>query len=250
MVFPHQGQNHANGIKNEKDVVKYQNLHPTSNFNNCLLDKYQVPSLNWTHEGGTQTKADAIVHLSNKHQIPISIKNHNEGSLDWLNTTKDVPESLKLITKEFKEKYISKENIDEAMREELENIFHEELNKFSSQTLSIMLNNLFDKYPEWILVNDQKNKRFITFNKINLKRIFDKDNDFILKSTRAKSSRQIWLKNEQGLEVNTNLRIRIHLNNGISALFSKKGSSPCIKIQQDKVDEFIASCSDKIIDQY
>lgn len=250
MVFPHQGQNHANGIKNEKDVVEYQNSHPDSNFNICIKNNYQVTSLNWIHEGGTQTKADAIIHLSNKNQIPISIKNHIEGSLDWLNTTKDIPDSLKLTTREFKEKYLSKENIDETMREELETIFYEELNQFSSQKLSTMLNELYNKYPEWILINDQKNKRFIAFHKINLKRIFDKDNQFILKSTRAKSSRQIWLKNNDGSETNTNLRIRIHLNNGISALFSKKGSSPCIKIQQDKVDDFISSCSDKIIDYY
>jgi hypothetical protein len=254
MVFPHQGENHIIGINNEKDIVAFMNSNPSCKFNSLLKITFVAENIHWEHKGGTATKSDAIVHLPSKEHINISIKNHNVGTLDWVNTTKGVTDYIKLPIREFQKKYSSDENavvnVDEKMRDELESTFSKILDDYNIKELPVMLDNLFHKYPEFILINDQKNKRFIAFNKFNLERLFNKDNNFIFKSTRAKTSRQIWLKNEDGTEINTNLRIRIHLNNGINALFSKKGSVPCIKIQQDNVDEFIASCSDKTIDYY
>ena len=37
-------------------------------------------------------------------ELGISIKNHKEGSFDWINTTKNVPKELKESIIEFKEK--------------------------------------------------------------------------------------------------------------------------------------------------
>jgi len=251
MVFPHQGENHASGIKNEKDVVAYMNSNPSSNMNKLIKLTFDVnTNPEWKHKGGTNTKSDAVVCLPLKEDINISIKNHNGGTLDWLNTSKGIAENVKPLIKEFQKKHLLKENVDEEMRKECALIFSQTLDNFNIKELPGMLHELCDKYPEFIVVNDQKNKRFISFNKFNMEKLFNKDNNFIFKSNRAMTSRQIWLKKEDGTEVNTNLRIRITLNNGINALFSKKGSVPCIKIQQDKVDEFIASCSDKIIDHY
>lgn len=80
------------------------------------------------------------------------------------------------------------------------------------------------------------------------------DHNFILKCKNAKTSRQIFIKDQNGYDVNTNLRIRLHLNNGITALLGKstknKTSVPCLKIQQDNVDEFISNCYDNIIISY
>jgi hypothetical protein len=46
----------------------------------------------------------------------------------------------------------------------------------------------------------------------------------------------------------------LHLNNGIAALLGKseknKSSVPCLKIQQDNVEEFIANCYDRVIVNY
>ena len=250
MVFPHQGENHIIGIKNEKDIVAFMNSNPSCNFNNLLKITFVAENIQWEHKGGTGTKSDAIVHVPSKEHINISIKNHNGGTLDWLNTSKGIAENVKPLIKEFQKKHLLKENVDEEMRKECELIFSQTLDNYNIKELPDILHKLFLKYPEFIIINDQKNKRFISFNKFNLEKLFNKDNNFIFKTNRAMTSRQIWLKKEDGTEVNTNLRIRITLNNGINALFSKKGSTPCIKIQQDKVDEFIASCSDKIIDYY
>ena len=65
-------------------------------------------------------------------------------------------------------------------------------------------------------------------------------NTYSLKSTRAKSSRQI---TRNGIV--TNLRLRIVLNNGVKALLglskSNKYSIPVIKVQQDKVNAVLES---------
>ena len=67
-----------------------------------------------------------------------------------------------------------------------------------------------------------------------------------LRKGRGNSSRQIWRKcASTGQEINTNLRLRIVLNNGVGALcgFSKsnKNSSICLKIQQENVENHLKS---------
>ena len=58
------------------------------------------------------------------------------------------------------------------------------------------------------------------FHKTNLKKYFRNDVNFILKGTkRAKTSRQIWIMENDGKEVNTKLRLRLHLNNDTFRIF-------------------------------
>ena len=84
----------------------------------------------------------------------------------------------------------------------------------------------------------------------------DSPDGYILKSSsRAKTSRQIWIRSSDGCEeINTNLRIRLVLNNGITALLGKskanKSSCASLKIQQDNVDTFISKCFGKVIAKY
>jgi hypothetical protein len=92
---------------------------------------------------------------------------------------------------------------------------------------------------------------------------------YILKSSRALTSKQIFISYNTDNNVNndnnnsesinnvektTNLRVRLVLNNGCKTLFeganSKKKSIPCIKIQQENVKKFIANCSNKIVNPY
>jgi hypothetical protein len=60
---------------------------------------------------------------------------------------------------------------------------------------------------------------------------------------RGKNSAQIWRKKENHQPVNTNLRLRLVLNNGLNAFFgisdANNSSIPCIQIQQDNVDAMI-----------
>jgi len=72
--------------------------------------------------------------------------------------------------------------------------------------------------------------------------MLEHNDTFFLKQGRGTTSRQIWAKDSYGQEINTNLRIRLVLNNGVSALLGGKRWSSndtsllVIKIQQDKPD--------------
>lgn len=251
MVFP-QGNHHV-GIKNEKNIVSFQNENPENSLNR-FFNSNNNKELKWVHRGGTKEKADCLVEIQENKTINISIKNHKSGTFDWENTTKSVPENIKKIVLEFKKNNLGKE-VTKELRKELESIFSHLLENIDSSILGKLLSELYEKYPEYIIINKEKEKKLVMFHKTNLKKYFRNDVNFILKCTkRAKTSRQIWIRENDGTEVNTKLRLRLHLNNGITALLGKskcnKSSVPTIKIQQDSVDNFINNCDNKTICSY
>jgi predicted XRE-type DNA-binding protein len=257
MTFPTQGQNHAGGIKNEKEIVRYMNGSPENIINRFLEKRYGSKIKNWTHQGGTQQKQDASVLFESTESTGISIKNHKSGTFDWLNTTKGVNDSLKGDISKFKDEnlgaIIPKRG---GVRSKLDNIFNSYLDSLSSKDISELLDKIYmnEENTRHIIINDRKKNRLIFFDESNLDCYCNTrwNHNFFLKSTsRAKTSRQIWIRSPDGTEINTNLRIRAHLNNGITALLgtseSNKTSVPCLKIQQDKVNLFIKRCFGKII---
>jgi hypothetical protein len=260
MPFPSKGENHANGIKNERNIVNYLNSNPHNPITKHLSECCSSNIISWKHEGGTKQKMDASYTLENGTTKGVSIKNHENGTFDWVNTTKGVQQDLKSAIIDFK-----KQNCDKpipkkgGIRDELNNILSNNLNKLTSNDISKLLSIIIgtEENTDYIIVNDRKRKQLIGIPVSNLDPYCNTDHNhtFILKSTpRARTSRQIWIKSSDGSEINTNLRIRLHLNNGITALLGKstknKSSVPCLKIQQDNVDTFISTCFDKVIVKY
>jgi hypothetical protein len=252
MVFPL--GNHDGGVKNEKDIVEYQNINTTNEINQHFQNLHPDEEYEWKHKGGTKQKRDAVVEFASGKEYGISIKNHKKGTFDLVNTTQGISDDMKQSIKEFKinntDKPIPKKG---GIRLELESILSDHLNNIPSSTITDILNSFWKKAPEtpYIMINDILKTRYILFPISNFDEYCNPDHNhiFILKSIRAKTSRQIWIKKSDGTEVNTNLRIRLNLNNGITDLF--KGSSvPCIKIQLDKVDPFINNAHSKIIVPY
>ena len=261
MPFSIDGQSHANGIKNEKFVVDFFNKNPNNEISKFLESEYSTSIISCTHEGGTQQQMDASFQLSNGTEIGVSIKNHKKGgTIDWVNTTKGVSDDLKKDILEFKEKNQDKPVPKKGgIRSELDDIMSSRLDDLSSEEISGLLEKNYKKeeVTRYIIFNINQSKQLILLDKSNLDIYFNPihKNDFILKSTsRAKTSRQIWIKTPDGKEINTNLRLRLLLNNGISALLGQskknKSSCACFKIQQDKVDEFIKGCFGKVIVNY
>jgi hypothetical protein len=244
MGFPTEGQNHHKGIMNEKNIVNFQNVNQNNEINKHLRGANETT--NWKHKGGTRMKEDAVCE-SGATQHKLSFKNHKSGTFDWNNTSKDIPPEITNNVKQFKLENDGGE-ITKTLRIELEEIFSNGFNNFDSDFIESLLNKTFNNYPEYTIINCVKNKELIMINKREFTH-FKKhpEDEFVLKSTkRAKTSRQIWLKKHDGSELKTNLRLRMHLNNGITALFGKKGAVPCLKIQQDNVMSFIASCANKV----
>lgn len=260
MVFPNKGENHASGVANEKEIVKFMNKNPENAISEEIEKTMGGQIKEWNHEGGTQQKMDASARLKDGKKAGISIKNHKSGTFDWINTTKGVSDNLKTEIKKVasvnKNSDIPKKG---GIRDKINSILDNYLNSLSSREITELLDQIYqtEQSTKHIIINDKKTKRLILLHKSNLDPYCNSrhKHEFILKSTpRAKTSRQIWIKSKDGNEVNTHLRIRLVLNNGVAALLGKstknKSSVPCLKIQQDNVDGFINKCFGKVIVNY
>jgi hypothetical protein len=262
MPFPTNGKNHHDGIKNEKNMLTYlQNElknNPTNPIINVIEREHNAKIKQFNHEGGTKQVKDISYELDNDEKYGISVKNHKgkDSTFDLINTTKNIDPKLKSCIADFKKGYSQSEEITTELREELTNIFNYYLDSLNSKDIYKLIIRLKDEEnTKFIIINDEKNKQYTMIKTSYLHKYCDPNLQFILKTTRkAKTSRQIWIKKENGDEENTNLRIRAHLNNGISALLGKsksnKDAAPCFKIQLDKVRTFIDNCSDKVCVKY
>ena len=248
MTFPTDGRNHHSGINTEKFIVEYQNNNSNNAINNQIKKDCNTNKLQWLHKGGTHVKEDSIILFDDK-SIGVSIKNHKTGTFDWINSTKFIPQEIKNIVNNFKDKYKG-QDVTRSIRNEFNNLINNYFETINTDLINKLLTYIYDNYPAYILIRKCSKNQLILLDKVNLKKRFSCDNKFILKKKRAKVSRQIWLVCEDGTEINTNLRFRITLNNGLNKLLDdNKISVPTIKIQQDNVDKFISEC-DKVIDTY
>ena len=253
--FKRDGSTHYSGIKNEHSIADILNtdksmigarLRPTSD-------------LRVQHKGGTKTKADAVVVNTATNAVvkTISIKNHKKtGTFDWLNSTTSLPEEMKAPLKDaakaIKEAFKTHQNIEES-RVAADKMFCDALDKIKDDDTFLrgLLQSVFDKYTDGIIINCEKENKLVYFEKNQLAelRCFG-DARYYLKHAEGTCSAQIMRRNPAGEEINTCLRIRLVLNNGVNALVGQstknKNSVPCIKIQQDNVDYFISTISEKV----
>lgn len=253
--FKRDGSTHYSGIKNEHSIADILNTSTSS------IGAHLRPTtdLQVKHKGGTQTKADAVVINTTTNYIvkTISIKNHKKsGTFDWLNSTTGIPEEMKTplkdAAKEIKEAFKTHQNIEES-RIAADKMFCDVLTKIKEDDAFIrgLLRSIYDKYTDGIIIHCEKDNKLVYFEKDQLKELrCYNDSKYYLKHAGNTCSAQIMRRTETGDEINTYLRIRLVLNNGVNALVGQsaknKTSVPCIKIQQDNVDYFISTLSEKI----
>lgn len=259
MPYVTTGAVHHSGVGNEKELIKLANTNCDLEINKHFkMFDNNTTNPSWSHLGGTTQKADCMVTINGTEHM-VSIKNHEKtGTFDWINTSKlsDINPKLADVIKpkvaEFKEKYNGQE-VTKEMRQEMEEIFNSAFDHLESDELKTLLQSLYEKYPEYVLINDRSNNKLIMYNKMgNFKEFVDfSEWKYFLKSARGKTSRMLF-REKDGVVVNTNLRIRLVLNNGVNALIgqstSNKSSIPCLKIQQDRVNLLIDGLVDPIID--
>jgi hypothetical protein len=264
MPYCSTGAVHHSGVGNEKNVVSLLNEIPTMHINRCISSRVcaaaNIPPV-WSHLGGTKQKADCSAQIGDK-QFPVSIKHHQKsgGTFDWINTSKLVEfnpalnEVIKPSVAEFKTKYTGCSEVTKDMRSEMEDIFNDSFDHITSEQVKSLLSSLYEKYPEYVLINDRSKDRLVMYHKMNNFKEFVGygDWEYYLKTTRAKSSRMIF-RRKDGVDQNTNLRIRLVLNNGVNALVglsaNNKCSIPCLKIQQDRVDILLKDLVEPVIDE-
>ena len=185
MVFPHKGENHENGVRNEKEIVEFQNKNIDNELNVCLMDRNKTSKkCLWLHKGGTQLKQDAEVEVElengEKTIEQISIKNHKSGTFDWINSTKLVPENINENVNEFKNKHYGKD-VTKELRGELEEIFSAGLDTITSEMITGGVSNSylslwekFEIHKKYIGTIHAMKQFTISFIKLTLRKIIKK----------------------------------------------------------------------------
>jgi len=247
MPFRTDGTSHSGGVSNEKAIVRHLNENPGTPIHQLFGAS---SDMRMEHRGGTQTKTDAVIIVDGVEKT-ISIKNHKEGTFDWLNSTsaldRDTYRAIIDQLNGFKESYRTGEKTLPQIRTAISDHLNTILRQFSSEFIVGLLKGVYEVYSDAVMIHDVAKKELVCFLKEgNLKELQTVENStYFLKPTpKAKTSAQIWRReNETGVETNTDLRIRLVLNNGVTALLgqstSNKTSVPCIKLQQDQVKKFI-----------
>tara|TARA_R100000664_G_C2724237_1_gene116687 strand:+ start:248 stop:1006 length:759 start_codon:yes stop_codon:yes gene_type:complete len=237
------GKCHFVGIANEKELcAKMQDNRVLAEkiIGIRLVGDYAVE-----HRGGTQNKADALLHTPNA-SVGISYKRKkslSEGSFDYLNSSSAY------------KKYISGQHLGEACdslrgspveveaaRTILKSAASRDLDELTSISVRRLLeDHVATPYASLVTaVTDSSTGTLYAYNfgDTPLARHLRRNSKITIVGNAA-SSRRILFDNED-----IGIRLRIVTNNGVTALLGRnkrnKTSIPVVKVQQDRVDRLIS----------
>tara|TARA_B100000029_G_scaffold439422_1_gene455962 strand:- start:74 stop:835 length:762 start_codon:yes stop_codon:yes gene_type:complete len=250
-MFKTNGSTHYEGIANEHAVIELLN---NRNYFDCPV----------THLGGTKNKADAMAG-----NVPISIKRKKglaNGSFDWINTSNtDGIIDRTVFTDYFKFIKYARENSvvpDIAeVRDWYSKCCEAALSKITpTQVTKFLQEQVCDKQDGFKLVvadTDNDTLFIIDHERTPLAQLLSKGYIANVVMGKGKSSAKIIFSapgkdiNDIGSGVDIGLRIRCTSNNGIKAMLglskANKNSQTVVKIQQDKVQQFVNDSSPTLI---
>ena len=239
MAFPKDGSNHHNAIKSEKNLIY---------FISQLEIIYNKKIKQFIHKGGTKMKSDCKIIFEDGTSKDISLKfkkDIKKGSFDWTNTTNFnknfFSESINII-----EKY--KKSEDLLFKSIFEKKIINEINSLTDEQITnLFIENVINKYNienlDLFIIDEKNNKiyRIIPkiFSLINQGFLLSLDN----KDGKGKTSKKLNCISSDGKLIDLGLRLRVHLNNGVTKLLKKDdgNSTICLKFQQDKIYKLINS---------
>jgi hypothetical protein len=250
-MFKTNGSTHYEGIANEHSVIELLN---SRNY-------YDHPV---THLGGTKNKADAMAG-----DVPISIKRKKglaNGSFDWINTSNtDGIIDRTVFTEYFKFIKYSRENSVKhdipAVRDWYSKCCQAALAKITpTQVTKFLQEQVCNKQEgfELVVADTEANTLYIIDHAATpLVKLLGYGYTGHVVMGKGKSSAKIIFSapgkdiNDIGSGVDIGLRIRCTSNNGIKAMLglskANKNSQTVIKIQQDKVQQFVKDSSPSIV---
>lgn len=258
MSFPSDGRNHRGGIKNEHTLVTTLNRG---------LAHTVWPTLSKTivaeHRGGTTQKADVVLVDSttgvvHKYISAKEKKKEHTGTYDYTNTTSYVTQgmyspifsTLRTFLTEAKQLRTSR-NINAGTklrcRTQCKMAVETTLNTLQNTEIRQIIGDLLitpNAHMEYLItVLDTKVIYHFPFASHPINALFtDPTVKFFLekKSRNAYCESRTIMAVSHGETIDTGIRIRLHLNNGISALLgmstTNSTSSFCLKFQQDNFD--------------
>ena len=213
------------------------------------------------HRGGTQTKTDAVCICSDKETITISLKNHKKGTFDWLNSTSAIDRetytTINTELKKIKDDFALHGGPVDAVRPLVAAICTDTLIRTTHDQIRTLLRSIYDKYSDVTVIHDVGKKQLVGFWKTELTELqtFNEHTYFLKPGNKiTATSIAIWRRNNDTMvETNTDLLLRLVLNNGVTALLgigNNKTSVPCYKIQQQKVRQFINNLGGAVHEPY
>ena len=252
MPYKTDGTPHSGGIKNEVNLVEHLNRDKS------LIRNMFPEETVFRHQGGTKTKAD-IIAMTDGTEIGISVKNHKStGTIDWANSSKNITAEIKRDLRDklqpIKERHKDGSLTLEDARVEINCILNQVLTSFDTGFIAGILRETYLKNPEITMIFDESKHKLVAFRKEgNMKELETYPWEYFLKTNGVSTSASIW-RRLNGEEINTHLRLRFILNNGVRALLgvssANRNAAPCIHIQQDHLDAFIRTLSNPVIDTY
>lgn len=253
MPYNTTGASHMEGVKNEKDIVDFLN---STNGYSLKLNELYGESLQFKQKGGTKSVSDMSICVGDSLDVvcEVSIKNHKSksGTFDYVNTSRlcdylpdDSVNRLISGINNIRNKYLGDESKLEIARNEKNNLLEQEFVNFTDVVIKSLLKKINSRNPELIIVNDVRNRKLKCYKESSLTELavepYNDSNVYTLKKGRGITSRQI-LRNG----IQSDLRLRMELNNGVCALLggfgkNNKNSSVTIKVQQENVDKLLST---------
>jgi hypothetical protein len=284
MAFLCDGSNHNTGIKNEVFLTNELNnglmafLYPEANKAGDVAihiggtgSKTDIGLFDKTHSNLTlETLKKKLKDGNIKMKKSISVKKKEleiSGTFDWTNTTSYITANFNLLP-HLKAVYDESRRLRSALTESQR---ASEKKSFERLIKDACNNTLIELQPETLksliqteMINPNKDEMILVrcldtgsiyhfpFSKHPMNAfVANPNNEFFLKKKRAsaKGSQTIMVRDTTtNEEIDTGVRIRLHTNNGASAMLgisnSNKDSSFCIKFQQDNFND-IKSISTK-----
>lgn len=253
MPYNTTGASHADGVKNEKDIVDFLNV---TNGGSLKLDALYGGAMHFKQIGGTKSVSDMDVFSaeSGERKCGASIKKHKgrTGTFDYVNTSRlreYLPEEsvnrVKRGISSIRKRYYDDKSKINIARDEKNNLLEQEFVYVTDVVIKSLLKKIKSRNPELIIINDVENRKLKCYKESSVRELavepYNDSNVYTLRKGRGKTSRSI-LRN--GVPIN--LRLRIELNNGVCALlggFGKKNKNSyvTIKVQQESVDKLLST---------
>lgn len=270
MGYSKDGSSHKNGVKNEEFVVDILNVWIKQKGSINFFDECNVNSFEL--RGGTKSKDDAWGLDNNQNKIfGITIKNHKVkgGTFDFINSSNfehllevGVANELKNHINELKLENKEKINHDHLPVDKIVSIAREQIKQYSNYVLENkvrdmqlkkILKKIYEDEPQLLAINNVPAKELCLLwkkdrNDLNNFMLFNNSDFFELKTKKnAKDSKTIFKNN-----VDTDIRLRIVLNNGVNAFLGvgkskNQNASLTFKLQNDNVQNHLENMNALII---
>lgn len=255
MSFPCDGTNHHNAIKNENSTKEFLQANAYKIYDEVEQGRYTVES-----RGGTSHKADNVILCDDGKTINISDKQKRKGlstgSFDFTNTSSaikglleernTVVEDIQFVLDSVKRArqlpLEERKKLVDGYRKSIKDASYSTLVKLDSEDISYLIREFLiePNRKQVILITDGEMNDRYSFPFVDHPVVQLVEDGYVpsIDVKNGKSSgRIIFTKDDE--TVDCGLRIRVHTNNGATALLnaggSNKSSQFVLKFQQDGV---------------